>query len=104
MRHFNLWEVFTTGAFADDHEERDQIAAIALERGSRVLREELTGDQVLVIGDTPLDIRCGRAISARILAVATGNHSLGELKLHNPDWAVQDLRQVEAEDVVGVMK
>jgi phosphoglycolate phosphatase-like HAD superfamily hydrolase len=99
LRHFNLWDVFETGAFADDHEERDQIAAIAHQRGSRLLNENLRGEQVLVIGDTPLDIRCARAIGAKVLAVATGGHSLEELQAHKPDWAVADLRKVKATEV-----
>jgi phosphoglycolate phosphatase len=101
LRHFDLWEVFQTGAFGDDHEERDQIAAIARQRGSRILEADLTGSQVLVIGDTPLDIRCARAIGARCLAVATGGHPLAELELHQPDWAVKDLREVTAAEAVG---
>ncbi len=101
LRHFNLWDVFEMGAFADDHEERDHIAAIARQRASRVLKEDLRGDQVLVIGDTPLDIRCARAIGAKALAVATGGHPLEELKSHQPDWAVADLRQIGAEEVIG---
>ena len=56
-------------------------------------------DQVLVIGDTPLDIRCGRAIGAKVLAVATGGATLGELVRHHPDWAVEDLTRVRAEEV-----
>jgi len=69
--HFNLWDVFATGAFADDDEDRDGIAAVARERGSRLLGNELRGEEIVVIGDTPLDIRCGRAIGAKVLAVAT---------------------------------
>jgi phosphoglycolate phosphatase-like HAD superfamily hydrolase len=101
LRHFQLWDVFETGGFADDHEERDHIAAIARQRGSRVLKKDLRGDEVLVIGDTPLDIRCARAIGARVLAVATGGHKLEELKAHQADWAVADLRQIGVEEVVG---
>jgi phosphoglycolate phosphatase-like HAD superfamily hydrolase len=101
LRHFNLWEVFQTGAFADDHEDRDQIAVIARQRGCRVLNEDLSDDQVLVVGDTPLDIRCGRAIRAKVLAAATGGATLDELKRHRPDWAVTDLREVEPRMVVG---
>jgi phosphoglycolate phosphatase-like HAD superfamily hydrolase len=101
LLHFRLWDYFEMGAFADDHEERDHIAAFARDRGSRILKEDLRGDQILVIGDTPLDIKCARAIGARVLAVATGGYKLDELKECNPDWAVPDLRQITAAEVVG---
>jgi phosphoglycolate phosphatase-like HAD superfamily hydrolase len=91
LRHFNLWDTFVTGAFADDHEQRDQIAAIARERGSRLLNEDLRNGQVLVIGDTPHDIRCARAIGAKALAVATGGAELRDLRDHSPDWALTSL-------------
>jgi len=99
LRHFNLWDEFETGAFADDHEDRDGIAAIARQRGSRLLKGKLSAKEVLVIGDTNLDIRCARAIGAKVLAVATGGHPLEELKRHGPDWAVKDLRKITAEEV-----
>ena len=102
LRHFELWEVFETGAFADDHEEREQIAAIARQRGTRVLNCALADEEVLVIGDTPLDIRCGRAIGAKVLAVATGGASLTELEQHRPDWAIAQLDDVNLKEVLGV--
>src|SRR6266536_544660 len=100
LRHAGLWDVFVTGGFADDSEERDKIAAVAKERGSRLLNQELRGEQVVVIGDTPLDIRCARAIGAKVLAVATGMVPKDELESHNPDWTVKDLGEVKAEEVV----
>lgn len=101
LRHFNLWKEFETGAFADDSEERDQIAAVARERGRRLLGNGLRDDEVLVIGDTPLDIRCGRAIGAKVLGVATGGATLEELKRHQPDWAARDLHEVRVMELVG---
>ncbi len=101
LRHFDLWDLFITGAFADDHEDRNQIAAVAHERGSQLLGEPLRGDQTLVIGDTPLDIACGRAIGAKVLAVATGGSKLAELVAHKPDWAVSDLKQISAKKLCG---
>ena len=101
LRHFQLWDWFATGAFADDHEDRNQIAAIARQRGSRLLGRELAGEEILVIGDTPLDVRCGRAIGARVLAVATGGAQLDELRAHKPDWAVASLGELTAKEVVG---
>jgi phosphoglycolate phosphatase-like HAD superfamily hydrolase len=101
LRRAGMWHFFETGAFADDHEDRNQIAAIARERGSRMLRETLRPEQVLVVGDTPLDIRCARAIQARVLAVATGGATLEQLQGHQPDWAVSDLRCVTVAEVTG---
>jgi phosphoglycolate phosphatase-like HAD superfamily hydrolase len=100
LRHAGLWDVFVTGGFADDSEERDKIAAIAKERGSRLLNEDLQGEQVLVIGDTPLDIRCARAIGAKVLAVATGMVPIEELESHKPEWAVKDLSLLVVGEIV----
>jgi phosphoglycolate phosphatase-like HAD superfamily hydrolase len=99
LRHFHLWDEFVTGAFADDHEHREEIAAIVIERAGRVMNEALRGDQVVVIGDTPLDIRCARAVGAKALAVATGTHGVEELEMHKPDWAVQDLKRIRADEL-----
>ena len=101
LRHFDLWKEFETGGFADDNEDRDLIAAAARDRGRRILGKNLRDDEILVIGDTPFDIRCGRAIKAKVLAVATGGATLEELKRHQPDWAVEDLTKISAEAVIG---
>jgi phosphoglycolate phosphatase len=101
LRKAQLWEEFETGGFADDHELREQIAAVARERGGRLLGQELSGEQVVVIGDTPHDIRCGRAIGAKVLAVATGGSDYSELELHRPDWLVRDLREIRARQVIN---
>ena len=99
LRHFELWELFQTGAFADDHEDRDQIAAIARQRGSQLLDTDLRGDEILVIGDTPLDVRAARSIGARTLCVSTGGATVEELKACSPDWLVDNLTQVSAKAV-----
>lgn len=99
LRRYELWEHFETGAFADDGEDRNHIAAAALERGRRLLGANLAGEEVLVVGDTLHDIRCGRHIGARVLAVATGGANLEALLRHKPDWVVEDLTRVSAKQV-----
>ena len=96
LRHFDLWKEFVTGGFADDSEDRNQIAVAAQQRGRRLLGNSLRGDEILVVGDTPHDIRCGRAIGAKVLAVATGGAKLDELKRHQPDWAVETISEFES--------
>ncbi|HNQ72243.1 MAG TPA: HAD family hydrolase [Verrucomicrobiota bacterium] len=99
LRHFNLWSEFVLGAFADDHEERDDIARAAHRRGAQFLGRPLRGAEVLVIGDTPLDIKCGRAIGAHVLAVATGGATREALEQHQPDWLISDLRELSAREI-----
>jgi phosphoglycolate phosphatase-like HAD superfamily hydrolase len=98
LRRYDLWQLFETSGFGDDHEDRNEIAAIAQQRGSQLLGTTLAGEEILVIGDTPLDIACARAIKARCLAVATGGANLTELQLHKPDRAVADLRQITVQE------
>jgi phosphoglycolate phosphatase-like HAD superfamily hydrolase len=97
LRHFGLWDFFVTGAFGDDHESRRQLAVIARARGGQLIGDKLRGEEILVVGDTPHDIDCARAIEARTLAVGTGGAGLAELKAHHPTWLVEDLTRVTAE-------
>ena len=99
LRHFNLWDEFEIGGFADDSSERNQIAAIAKRRGEALLGRTLRGDEVLVIGDTPLDIACARSIGAKMLAVGTGMYRPTDLRPLQPDWVVDNLEQVNANQV-----
>ncbi|MDB6052583.1 MAG: gph 2 [Verrucomicrobiales bacterium] len=95
LRHYKLWHYFKMGAFADDHEERNCISAIAHERGRVQEKGPLLGDQIIVIGDTPLDIECGEAIEARVVAVATGNFTVSELNKHRPWLTIPDLTHLD---------
>lgn len=102
LRAHGLSEHFELGAFGDDHEDRNELARIALRRGSDHVGRPLTGEDVVVIGDTRADIECARAIQARCLAVATGGHSLRELQGHSPALAVESLAGITAEQVVSL--
>jgi phosphoglycolate phosphatase len=93
LGHYRIWDFFRLGAFGDDHEERNQVASIARQRGSRFLREGLEGEQILVIGDTPRDIECAKFIGARSLAVATGKYTAEQLGEHSPTWTVNSLAE-----------
>jgi phosphoglycolate phosphatase len=101
LRHFGLWEHFQVGGFGDDDLDRNRIAEIAGDRARALVHNELAGHEILVVGDTPRDIACGRHIGARVLAVATGKHDLARLRGQNPDWAVANLAQVDVKEICG---
>jgi phosphoglycolate phosphatase-like HAD superfamily hydrolase len=91
LGHFGLYEFFALGGFGDDHFDRDDVAREALEAVRRHGNGFGRIDRVWVIGDTPLDVRCARAIGARAAAVATGWHPAGELAACEPDLLFTDL-------------
>lgn len=95
LRHYGLWDQFVLGAFSDDHEDRNVLARIALDRGREWTDRRLAGEEVLVIGDTPLDIACAQAIGAPCLAVATGGTSETELRAGGARWVVPSLAEVD---------
>ena len=89
-----LWGDWACGAFADDHEDRNQLARIVRDRASRLLGCRLEGSEIVVIGDTARDVECARAIGARSLGVCTGGGSEAELREAGATWVVDDLRAV----------
>jgi phosphoglycolate phosphatase-like HAD superfamily hydrolase len=87
---------FTVSAFGSDHEVRGELPAIAQRRAREELGLHVEGDAIVIIGDTPADIDCGRAIGARAIAVATGRYSVEELGQHNPFAVFPDLADTDA--------
>jgi phosphoglycolate phosphatase-like HAD superfamily hydrolase len=93
LRHYDLWDYFGAGgAFSEYGSDRPSIARRAAE-----LAGHPDGDRMVVIGDTPHDISCGKAIGARTLAVATGpGYALAELEIHDPWLALPELPEPPA--------
>jgi phosphoglycolate phosphatase-like HAD superfamily hydrolase len=91
LGHYGLWGHFAVGGFGDDHADRDDVARAALGEVERHVGGKVNPADVWVIGDTPLDVKCARAIGARAVAVATGWHALEDLQASEPDLALADL-------------
>lgn len=87
-----LADRFPVGAYGGDHEERDLLPSLAAERAARHWGRTFEPRTVVVIGDTPRDIRCARAHGARSVAVATGRFSAAELEREGPDHVLEDFR------------
>jgi phosphoglycolate phosphatase-like HAD superfamily hydrolase len=99
LRYYRLWHFFQMGAFGDDDEDRNRLAGIAQQRGRALLGSRLRGDDILVVGDTPLDVECANSIQARVLAVGTGGYSCEELRACAPTWVAKTLQEVNAHEL-----
>jgi phosphoglycolate phosphatase-like HAD superfamily hydrolase len=86
LAHYDLDRYFTGGAFGRDTEDRNAIASQAL----TVAIEKLGSvdlSKCYAIGDTPHDVRCGQAIGAKSIAIASGRYTVSDLIACN-SWLV----------------
>ena len=90
LTHYDLTEFFEGGAFSTDAGPRSRIAerALGLVR-ARFPEAAIEPGHVFVIGDTPHDVDCARAVGARTIAVASGVYRSDALRAHGA-WRVLD--------------
>ena len=87
---------FRIGAFGSDHAHRPELPAIARQRAEALLGHQIEGSDVVVIGDTPADMGCGRGIGARAIGVATGRYSVDDLRACGAAAVFEDLSDTDA--------
>jgi len=96
LGHFDLWRRFGFGAFGDAHEDRRALVPIAIEAAEAAIGRRIAPPDVVVIGDTPLDIDCARAHGAVSVGVATGPFSAAELTAAGADVVIETLEDTPA--------
>jgi phosphoglycolate phosphatase len=99
LEFFDLWRYFRCGAFGDDAPDRNGLLPKAMTAIRVCGGPEVAPFEVMVVGDTPLDVACAAASGARSLAVATGGYSADALRAAGADIVMQDL-----EDTLGVLR
>lgn len=87
---FGLNEYFPDGAFGSDHEDRDELLPVAIEKFSR-RGFSFTPQECIVVGDTPRDVRCAKIHGANCIAVATGPYSKDDLLKTDADIVFDSL-------------
>ena len=86
---------FSFGGFGDFQELREDIAREGKRDAENLYKKEILPEQMLVIGDTPHDVTCSRAIGAKCLAVCTGYASRASIEAENPDWILENLEHTD---------
>ncbi len=87
---------FRAGAFGSDSLDRNELFDIAIERVRLSTGLHFPTDNVIIVGDTPADIRCARSGGGRVVAVATGPYPAEALNRHEPDFLFSDLSDTDS--------
>ncbi len=95
LQHYAIDQHFAYGGYGDHHHDRDDVARVAYAEACRHLEREVDPSAICVIGDTPSDVKCARAIGARAIAVATGMFTVDELARSQPDELYEDFSSPE---------
>lgn len=95
LEAFSLNPFFPFGAFGSDHEDRNHLLPIAIERFFRIYKRKISFNQCIIIGDTPRDVECAKLYGAKVIAVATGPYKEEELQKTEADFVIKDLTQIK---------
>jgi phosphoglycolate phosphatase-like HAD superfamily hydrolase len=105
---------FRFGGYGSDSEDRVALTRLAIERGRRLAAQSAASDapgrtsesshsaagatasSAFIIGDTPADVRAGKAARAFTIAVATGGADFETLAAESPDLLLRDLTDAQS--------
>ena len=81
---------FPFGAFGSDSARRDELPPIAVARASERHGHAIAGRDVVILGDSIYDVRCGVPHDATTIAIASGRTSAELLQAENPHFFFED--------------
>jgi phosphoglycolate phosphatase-like HAD superfamily hydrolase len=88
-------EQFKVAAYGSDAFSRDALPPIAVSRAAAVMGCVPRGKDVVIVGDTPADMTCGKGIGARAIGVATGPFKVSELEAAGGFAVFEDLSMTD---------
>ena len=89
--HLNRY--FPVGAFGTDSRDRREITRVAIGRVSTMHGRDIEPNEVIVVGDTPLDVDAAKAVGATSLGVASGTYAVDELRRSGADFVLASLEE-----------
>ncbi|MEA2238395.1 MAG: phosphoglycolate phosphatase [Thermoanaerobaculia bacterium] len=94
----SLNDHFPFGAFGSDSSRREELPPIAAERATDATGHAFKGRDIVIIGDSIYDVRCGVPHGAMTIAIASGKTPVAMLRAENPDHFFES-----AEDLEGIV-
>lgn len=88
--------LFCVGAYGSDRPSRNLLPAVAIDRAKALTGYPFAGKNVVIIGDTPADITCGKHLGVTAIGVTTGRFSNESLDAVGADYVFPDLTDTDA--------
>lgn len=92
----SLNRYFPFGAFGSDSQHREELPPIAVQRAAARDGHRFSGRDVVILGDTIHDVRCGVPHGATTIAIASGRTPIETLRAENPTHAFVSAEDTEA--------
>ncbi|MBM2813306.1 MAG: phosphoglycolate phosphatase [Ignavibacteria bacterium] len=93
---FNLHTYFPFGAFGCERINRSELPPLAIERANQFKAPVYFNHRnTIIIGDSPLDIKCAKDNYLPVLCVATGGFSYNQLAELTPDLIFENLEDTD---------
>lgn len=86
-------DYFQFGAFGNEALKRVDLVEIAREKAEKLLQRKVNFEELVIIGDTPLDIACAKGGKIKSIGVAS-----------SPNYSIEDLQKAEAGLVVASLE
>jgi phosphoglycolate phosphatase len=96
LSYFDLWRQFTCGAFGGDAVLRHELVPVAMSRAFAAGCPVVDRADVIIIGDTPLDVACAQAAGVSCVAVATGGADGAALRAAGAGVVFDNLLDIDA--------
>jgi phosphoglycolate phosphatase-like HAD superfamily hydrolase len=91
-----IWSRFRFGAWGDERPLRTELGPVALARAREVTGIAFSPADTVVVGDALSDVACGRALGARVVAVATGRTTAADLASAGADVVLTSFADLPA--------
>lgn len=87
-----LNKYFAFGGYGSDSADRIELTRKAIERGGCLVGEPLDPADVLVVGDTPRDVKAALGAGAVPVGVASHKHSASDLSEAGAEYVIETLK------------
>ena len=91
MQATGLGKYFRLFFYGTEVAAREDMVKQAIKQAGEFSAKEFSGKDIVIVGDSLRDVKCGRRFGALTIAVATGAHSREQLAQEGPDYILEDL-------------